>query len=354
MYELIRKIFLSPFALLYGTGVSIRNYLYQNGILQSAKFDLPIISVGNLTVGGTGKTPHVEFLIRHLRKYLRIATLSRGYKRSLPGFLVVHPQHSAKQVGDEPIQFKRKFPDIMVAVSEDRVFAIPKMLMIDDQLKVVLLDDAFQHRSLSPGLNILLTEYGYPFFKDHLLPAGRLREQRSGVSRADIIVATKCPLKLTEEDRTTFIAELNPAPNQAVFFSYFVYGTPYHIFDGTNRLPLNKETDVLLISAIARPEYLVDYLEMATKSVLNMEFEDHHLFTNPDIGRLQDTFSRMDGEKKIIITTEKDAVRLYLHQDFLLKYQLPIYVLPVEVVFHFQENQKFQKTIEQFLLDFKV
>lgn len=345
---------LSPLAMLYGSGIYLRNYLYKNGILQSAKFDLPIISVGNLTVGGTGKTPHVEFLVRHLRQYLKVATLSRGYKRSLPGFLVVHPQHSAKQVGDEPIQFKRKFPDIMVAVSEDRVFAIPKMLMIDDELKVVVLDDAFQHRALSPGLNILLTEYGYPFFKDYLLPAGRLREHRSGVSRADVIIASKCPIKFTEADRKEFLGQLKPEPHQAVYFSYFVYGTPYHLFDGMNRLVLNKEIDVLLISAVARPEYLVDYLEMSTKSVLNMEYADHHLFTKPDIGRLFETFEKMDGENKIIITTEKDAVRLYLHQEFIHKHQLPVYVLPVEVVFHFNEDQKFQKYIEQFLLDFKI
>ncbi len=354
MYELIRKIFLSPLALLYGISVYLRNRLYHYGLLQSAKFDLPIISVGNLTVGGTGKTPHVEFLIRHLRKYLKVATLSRGYKRSLPGFIAVHPQHTARQVGDEPIQFKRKFPDIMVAVSEDRVFAIPKMLMIDDQLKVVVLDDAFQHRAISPGLNILLTEFSYPFFKDYLLPAGRLREHRSGVSRADMIIATKCPLKLSEDDRKTFLKQLKPTRNQSVFFSYFMYGTPYHLFDGNNRLSLDKQTDVLLISAIARPEYLVDYLEIETKSVLNIEFEDHHLFTKPDMGRLQNTFSEMDGSNKIIITTEKDAVRLYLHQEFLLQYQLPIYVLPVEVVFHFNEDQKFKKTIEEFLLGFKV
>jgi tetraacyldisaccharide 4'-kinase len=195
------KILMAPFSLLYGIGVSLRNTFYKTGVLKSISFNLPIISVGNLSVGGAGKTPHIEYLIRLLKDYLNVATVSRGYKRKTKGFLFVKPKMNAEQVGDEPLQFKRKFQDVAVTVSESRTFAIPEILGEHPDTQVVLLDDAFQHRSIKPGLNILLTEFSKPFTKDFLLPSGRLREWRSAYQRADVVVVSKCPREVTQEEK---------------------------------------------------------------------------------------------------------------------------------------------------------
>ncbi len=354
MRETILKIILAPLSILYGIGVYINNLAYKYGLLQSTKFDIPTICIGNLTIGGAGKTPHVEFLIRYLRQYIKVATLSRGYKRKIPGFLVVEAGNNAAEVGDEPIQFKRKYRDVMVAVSEDRTFAIPKMLMHQPRLQAVLLDDAFQHQALEAGMNILLTEYAYPFMRDYPLPSGRLRDLRSSYKRADIIVASKCPVIFTEQDRAEFIEEVNLLDHQEIFFSYYRYGHPYYLFNGSQRFALSEDLDVLLVSGIAKPEYLVDYLETVCNAIHNMEFADHHFFSNSDVGRIKGRFTDISSNKKVIITTEKDAVRLDLHREYLLENKLPVFVLPIEVNFHFNEGDKFRSSIKDFLLDFKV
>lgn len=348
------KILLAPFSLLYGIGVSIRNGLYNRGLLKGVEFNVPVISVGNLSVGGAGKSPHIEYLIRLLKDYIDVATLSRGYRRKTKGFLTVHPGMTAEQVGDEPLQFKRKFPDIRVTVSESRTFAIPKIMMDNPDTKAVLLDDAFQHRSVKPGLNILLTEYSRPFTKDFLLPSGRLREWRSAYERADTIIVTKCPLSITEEDKTKMIEEINPLSHQRIYFSYYGYQQPYFILNPLYKLALNKEMDVLLISAIARTDYLVSYLKEQVNSVRVREYEDHHYFTKYDVGQLKADFDRMESDKKVIITTEKDAMRLELHRPYIIQNRMPIWAIPVEVKFHFDEGLLFDEDIRQFLLNFKA
>ena len=206
--ETLAKILLFPFSLLYGFGVNMRNFFYQTKMLRSVSFDVPVISVGNLSVGGAGKTPHIEYLIELLRPYLHVATLSRGYKRKTEGFIAVLPEHSAIQVGDEPLQYKRKYQDVFVTVSENRAFGIPKLMMQKPDTQVILLDDAFQHRAVKPGLNILLTEYSNLYTRDFLLPMGRLREWSGAAKRADTIVVTKCPFSLTAEDKQQIIKEL--------------------------------------------------------------------------------------------------------------------------------------------------
>lgn len=339
---------------MYGLGVSLRNFAYNYGLLRGVDFNLPTISVGNLTVGGAGKTPHIEYLIRTLKDYIEVATLSRGYGRSTKGFLFVNPNNTAEEVGDEPLQFKRKFPDIMVSVSENRTFAIPQLIMEKQNLQAVLLDDAFQHRSINPGLNILLTEYEYPYTKDFLLPTGRLREWPSGAERADLIVVSKCPPNLTAKDRRRMIDELKPLRYQKIFFSYYKYQKPYYIFNPIYRAPLNPELNILLISAIARTEYLVDYLEEEVKSVSLLQFEDHHYFTNYDISQLKRNFELIKDSNKIILTTEKDAMRLELHRPFLLEHKLPVFVLPTEVAFHDEDGTQFNQAIQQFLLNFRA
>ncbi|MEM6316968.1 MAG: tetraacyldisaccharide 4'-kinase [Bacteroidota bacterium] len=348
------QILLMPFSLLYGLGVSLRNIAYKYNLLKGVAFNLPVISVGNLTVGGAGKTPHIEYLIRLLKDYINIATLSRGYGRKTKGFLLVRPNHNSEEVGDEPLQFRRKFPDIMVSVSENRTFAVPQLLIEQPDLQAVLLDDAFQHRSIDPGLNILLTEYQHPYTKDFLLPSGRLREWSAAAERADIIIVSKCPRELSDADRQQMNEELAPRKYQQLFFSYYTYQKPYYLFNPIYRAPLNEELNILLISAIARTDYLVNYLEEEVNHVRVLQYEDHHYFTNYDISHLKRNFEEIEENNKIILTTEKDAMRLELHRDYLLEHKLPIFVLPVEVAFHQNDGTAFNHLVQQFLLNFKV
>lgn len=350
----IVKILLAPFSLLYGMIMSLRDFFYRKGLLKSVEFNLPVISVGNLSVGGAGKTPHIEYIILLLRDYINLATLSRGYRRKSRGYLEVQPRMTAEQVGDEPLQFKRKFPEVMVTVSESRSFGIPQIVSQKPDTQLILLDDAFQHRSVKPGLNVLLTEYSHPFTRDYLLPSGRLREWRSGYERADVIVVSKCPKELTEAQREAFIAEINPLPHQQVYFSYYRYFRPYYIFDGRYRANLQADWDVLLISAIARTEYLTDYLSEKVGTVRSLEFEDHHYFTKSDMADLKRAYNELTSPKKIIITTEKDAMRMEAHRDFLVEERLPIFALPLQVQFHFNQGVDFDQQIKDFLLNFKV
>ena len=350
----IAQILLAPFSILYGLGVSMRDFFYRQGLLKAVAFDVPVISVGNLSIGGAGKTPHIEYLIRLLQPYLNVATLSRGYKRNTKGFLIVQPQHNAKIVGDEPLQFKRKFRNLLVVVAENRTFAVPKILMEKPNTQAILLDDAFQHRSISPGLNILLTEYNSPFTEDYLLPSGRLREWRKAYERADVVIISKCPPQITEEERTFYKKEINPLPHQRMYFSYYNYAQPYYILDGRYRAVLNKDVDVLLICAIAKTDYLLEYLEPQVNTVKVLEYEDHHYFSKFDVSHLETNFKSINSKKKLILTTEKDATRLELHHPFLRSQQLPVFALPVEVKFHFDEEKKFNDDVKDFLLNFKV
>jgi len=350
----LARILFMPFAILYGIGVEIRNFLYKKKVLKGVSFDIPIISVGNLAVGGAGKTPHIEYLIMLLKPYIDIATVSRGYKRKTKGYVEVQAGHNAEQVGDEPLQYKRKYRDILVSVAENRTFAIPKLMMANENLQTVLLDDAFQHRAIVPGLNILLTEHDYLFTRDFLLPVGRLREWKSGYHRADIIIVSKCPPTVSPKQRAQITKEIAPLSFQKIFFSYYKYAKPYYLFNGAQRIQLREDVDVLLICAIAKTDYLTDYLEAQVQSLKTLEYEDHRYFTDFDVSNLMRHYNAMPGTKKIILTTEKDAMRLELHRKFLIDNKLPIFVLPIQVAFHFEEGQKFDAEIKQFLQDFKV
>lgn len=352
--SILAKILLAPISLLYGLGVSLRDFFYRQGLLKSIEFNLPVISVGNLSVGGAGKTPHIEYLIRLMHEYLNVATLSRGYKRKTRGYIELHPAMTAEQGGDEPLQFKRKFPNVMTVVSENRAFAIPKILMSRPDIELVLLDDAFQHRSVKPGLNILLTEFNHPFTDDYLLPSGRLREWRSAYERADVIVVTKCPPTVTAEDKQRFRDLIKPFPHQKLFFSYYGYDPSYYIFNPKYKAILQPDWDVLLISAIARTDYLLDYLNSKVNSVKVLEYEDHHLFDRFDMANLKARFEDMESDKKIIITTEKDAMRLELHKKFIVDSKLPIFALPAKVNFHYDEGEEFDETVREFIKNFKV
>lgn len=351
--SIIIRLLLLPFSLLYGLVVTIRNYFYDKDIMSSTNFSLPVISVGNLSVGGSGKTPHIEYLIRLLKNHINIGTLSRGYKRKTSGYLQIFQQTKPKDSGDEPLQFKRKFPDIMVAVSESRDIGIISMVRDQPNLQTILLDDAFQHRAVNPHLNILLTEYNRPFYDDFYLPSGRLRESKSGYKRADIIVVTKCPELITPIEREEIIKKINPHQGQQVFFSKFKYAKPYYLFDPKYIFNINTEFQVLLLSAIANTDYLIQYLEPKVSEIVQMEFPDHYDFTPNDIGNMLTYFNRMHKQKKVIITTEKDAMRLNEHKEFLVKNNLPVFVLPIEVEFLENDASLFNKAIQDSLLSFE-
>jgi tetraacyldisaccharide 4'-kinase len=351
--DIVIRILLLPFALLYGLGVGLRNLLYRIGILRSVRFDLPVISVGNLSVGGAGKSPHIEYLVRWLNQFLEVAVLSRGYGRNTSGYRPVTVIDNAEMVGDEPLQFKRKFPEVPIAVSESRALGVPELVKRNPETQCVLLDDAFQHLAVTPGLNILLTEFARPFTRDWLLPSGRLREGRYNYRRADLIVVTKCPPELSLQERQKMILEIDPFPRQQVFFSRYRYGTPYDLLRPDQRRPLDLDTDVLLMSAIANTDYLLKHLAASVKSAQTLEFEDHHFFKEDELRDMLRRFERLPGRNKIILTTEKDAMRLELHQDFFWKNTLPVFVLPVEVEFCDADEAAFQEAVKQMLLDFK-
>ncbi len=352
--DILIRILLLPLALLYGLSIGVRNLFYRIGVLRSVRFDLPVISIGNLSVGGAGKSPHIEYLLRWLDQHINVAVLSRGYGRKTEGYRQVSVIDTAEEAGDEPMQFKRKFPGLPISVSESRALGVPELVKRNPDTHCVLLDDAFQHLAVTPGLNILLTEFDRPFTRDWLLPSGRLREWRAGFRRADIVVVTKCPPELSAKQRQDMLREIDAYPRQRVYFSRYRYADPYDLLRPDVRRPLDRQTDVLLLSAIANTDYLMKYLAGELRSVQTLEFEDHHYYQETDLIQLERRFKSLDSLNKIILTTEKDAMRLELHQEFLWKNQLPLFVLPVEVQFCDQDEAAFQADVRKFLMEFKV
>ncbi len=351
--NIFARILLWPFSVLYGIAITSRNLLYDIGIVKSTSFSIPIINVGNLSIGGAGKTPHVEYLLSSLMPYMNLAVLSRGYKRKTKGFRFASDADDASTIGDEPYLYYRKYPEVTVTVGESRTVAIPEMLKYKPDIQAVVLDDAFQHRSISPHLNILLTTFDAPFTRDSLLPAGRLREYRNGYSRAHIIIVTKCPEYLSSEDAENMVNELKPYPEQKVFFSRYEYNTLYGLFDTQSRLTLSEDMDVILISAIADTEYLHTYLENNVRNVYNLEYEDHHIFSEDEIDYLEKVFMETESENKIIITTEKDASRLSMLYTHIKKKSLPIFVLPIQVKIMMDGEKEFDGLVKASLLNFK-
>jgi len=351
--SILGKILMAPFALLYGLSIGIRNTLYQSELVKSTKFSLPVISIGNLSIGGAGKTPHIEYLIRLLSPYINVATLSRGYKRKTKGFRFVRPADNVLDAGDEPLMYARKHRGIVVAVGESRAIAIPQIVAKYPDLQAILLDDAFQHRAIKPALNILLTTWDEPFTRDFLLPSGRLREWRSAYARADVIIVSKCPPQLSFEDRALMTQEIKPLAHQKIYFSYYQYGYPYNFYNPRQQIKLDEELDVILISAIANTNYLLTYLENEVQDIHHMNYEDHHLFSDLDIDYIDTVFKNREAKRKIILTTEKDAMRLDLHRKKLNELNIPIYVLPMQVRFHGEDQERFDEDIKAFLLKFK-
>ena len=322
----LRKI-LKPLSVLYGEVTNLRNKAYDKNIIQVTAFDFPVISVGNLSTGGTGKTPQVEYLIRLLQKDYRVAVLSRGYKRKSKGFIIAGKDATAEQIGDEPMQYFLKFPEIMVAVDANRINGIDQLRAQEPKPDVIILDDAFQHRSVKAGLNILLTTFDKPYSKDEVLPSGDLREKRSGAKRAEVIVLTKCPEHLSEKDQFEKAKELNPELYQTVFFSAITYDRDVLSEKDTININDLKDYKVLLVTGIAKTDPLVNFLISKGCAIKHLRFSDHHQFSNNDIKRISDEFSDLNEKRKIILTTEKDYVRTPEFSG------LNVYYLPIQTKF---------------------
>ncbi|MFV5684387.1 tetraacyldisaccharide 4'-kinase [Flavobacterium sp. GB2R13] len=328
---LLRKI-LFPFAVLYGLITSIRNFLFDKSILKSYSFDLPIIAVGNLSVGGTGKTPQIEYLIRLLSDKYKIATLSRGYKRQSEGFILADANSNAAILGDEPFQFYQKFPNIQVAVDANRKNGIEQLLGRQEKPEMILLDDAFQHRKVKAGFYILLTSYGDLYSDDFILPTGNLRESRSGAKRANIIIVTKCPFPLSLDEQKEIKNKLKLSTSQELYFTYIDYDDC--IFSENTKIKVDeiKSLDKVLLAGIAKPEPFFTFLKNTNDACLS--FPDHHNFTDKDILEIKNI-----AQKSLIITTEKDYVRL--------KGSLPseqLFYLPIKSSF-ISGSENFDKTI---------
>jgi tetraacyldisaccharide 4'-kinase len=329
--NLLRKI-LFPFAFLYGFITNTRNFLYDKGILKTYSFDVPVIAVGNLSVGGTGKTPQIEYLIRLLSPKYKVATLSRGYKRQSKGFILANSNSNPEILGDEPFQFYSKFKNIQVAVDADRRNGIEQLLSQEERPDIFLLDDAFQHRKVKAGSYILLTSYGDLYSDDFMLPTGNLRESRSGAQRANVVIVTKCPSDLSLDEQNKIKNQLQLDYNQLLYFSYIDYDDSVYSEEKTMRVSEIKNVDKLLLAGIAKPNPFFAYLQSENDEKL--VFQDHHHFTEKDINEI-----KYKSQNKIIITTEKDFVRL--------KGSIPkekLFYLPIRCSF-ISESENFDKSI---------
>lgn len=352
--ELIR-ILLLPFAALYGVVIRIRNAFFNWGIFKQVSFNLPVISVGNLCAGGSGKTPMVEYLIRLLNRRYRIATLSRGYKRKTNGFLMADEASTSSQIGDEPLQYFRKFNSIIVAVDENRRRGIRNLLNIGDPPEVILLDDAFQHRKVKPGLSILVTDYFKTYVHDQMLPAGRLREPVSGAARAQIIVVTKSPRIFSPILRRQIIEELNPAPHQQLFFSYLNYLGLEPVFPGIPAFSLKEQrpSAIIMVTGIANPSPMEEYLRSVCNELIMIPFPDHHHFEPHDLAMIRQRFEDLHSRLKIMVTTEKDAMRLRDGKSETILKNLPLYYLAMQHEFHKEDKEKFDACILDYMAAFQ-
>ena len=341
------RLLLYPFALMYGAIVWIRNRGYDAKFFSSISFSLPVITVGNLSTGGTGKTPHVEYLIRLLQYRFRVATMSRGYKRHTQGFLVADANSNALRIGDEPMQYHMKYPELVVSVAEERMIGIPALLQRRPDVDVILLDDAYQHRSVKAGLTILITDYSRPFYKDHILPFGRLRESRSAYKRANIIIMSKCPMDMSLAQAKEIEAHINPLPYQQVFFTGIHYDKPYDFI--TNEAVYFSDKNIILVCGIARPEPLISYLKNNAADIHTLTYADHHYFVTPDLEEIKSAYENWDVPNKIIVTTEKDAARLHLHFDKLKEWDITIAVLPIAVTILFNKGNIFDEAVLKYV-----
>jgi len=347
----IIKLLLQPLSILYGSILYIRNKLYDWSLFKSQQFKLPIISVGNLTLGGTGKTPHTEYLIRLLQDKHNLTTLSRGYKRKTKGFYLAQNNTTVSEIGDEPLQYKVKFNKINVAVDEKRVHGVQQILKKIPKTDLILLDDAFQHRAISPGMSILITEYNNLYIDDQVIPSGKLREWKKGSERADIIIVSKTPSNLTQSEKNKIYSKLKPKPYQKIYFSFTKYKllTPFSKSAKDFKNKISKKSSILLLTGIAKPTPLFNSLKKEYSKINHVQFSDHHNYTNTDIELIIKKFKEINGNNKFIISTEKDIMRLSLPQILNQLQDIPIFYIPIEICFHGNDKIEFDEQIIKYV-----
>ncbi len=340
------KILLYPFALLYGLVISFRHLLFNIGIIPSRSYNVPVIGVGNISIGGTGKTPHTEYLVRLLQKEFRTAILSRGYLRKSKGFVLADETSSFNDIGDEPMQYLHKFShQVHVAVDKDRCRGVEKLLELEIAPEVIILDDALQHRFIRSGLNLLLTDYRQLYADDFLFPSGRLRDLKTVAKRADIIIVTKTEKILSPLVKKLIEKKLAPKPHQKLYFSYLEYGTPVSI-PSLEKVKIEKQySSIILFTGIANSYPLKDNLRYRCRELITLDFPDHHNYTKKDILFIRKTWDEQYSRRKLMVTTEKDAMRLINSPYLRLLKDLPIVYLPIKVKFHGQGEKKFNKQI---------
>ena len=351
--ETLRKYLLLPLSKIYGFGVAVRNKLYDIGWLKQNSFDIPIITIGNIAVGGTGKTPHTEYIVRMLRHNYNIGILSRGYKRKTKGFVLATPHTTPRDIGDEPYQMYQKFGrNIMVAVCENRTFGIEKMLEINPDLNLIVLDDGFQHRRVRADVSILLTEFQKPYYNDNLLPYGNLRESKKGIVRADLILVTKCPVDAPPIEYRIIQSNLNHIPDQGPFFTRYRYESPRPLFPSSvqkESIPkledLTPYDKILMVCGIANPKPFHEYIKSFDASVKVCLFEDHHDFTRKDMESILNDFMSLPKGRRYIFTTEKDAVRLLNNPYFPHQLKPYTFFIPVRVAIDETQELKLRNSI---------
>ena len=352
---------LLPLSRLYGFAVNFRNWLFNRNILKQRKFDIPVICVGNITVGGTGKTPHIEYLIRLLSPKYKVAVLSRGYKRKSRGFMIVETNSTVREVGDEPLQIKQKFPSTLVAVDRDRVNAIEKMSAFAEDIRpdVILLDDGFQHRHVQPSLSVLLVDSNRPVFEDELLPAGMLREPLIGKDRASIVLVTKCPPEMQPIDFRIYSNGLNLYPFQKLYFTSLDYDVLKPVFPDFQEEQLQldelRKKHLFLVTGIASPTPLVEKLEHKTYNLYTKFFSDHHNFSRDDIRSILEMVKSVEDENKVVLTTEKDAVRFRGLKNMPEELKNILYYIPVRITFvNNKERHSFNKKVLEHVRNYQT
>ena len=340
------RYLLLPFSWIYGLIIILRNYFYDSGIFKSTSFNFPVVVIGNLEVGGAGKSPMTEFLIHLLKPKYKIATLSRGYGRETKGFFYADKNSTAKTVGDEPLQFKQKFPDVTVAVCESRVEGVEKLQENHD---LILLDDAYQHRALKPGFSILLFDYSKINQNHFMLPAGNYREPFSGRKRADILVISKCPPGLSAENQQQMLKKVKLKEGQQLFFTSIVYFPFRNITTSAHTVFIDQKTTLFVLTGIANPKPLLQHLRKQSALIVHHKYPDHHQFTCKNISKLAEDFNACAADKKMIITTEKDAQRLQEPALQKLLASLPVFVAPIGISFLNDAEQAFKQLIENYV-----
>jgi tetraacyldisaccharide 4'-kinase len=350
-----RNIFLYPVSLVYGFITGFRNFLYDSGIFNSTEFAIPVICVGNITVGGTGKTPHTEYLVDLLGKYFKVATLSRGYKRKTRDFRIASPSSRISEIGDEPMQIHRKYPDTLVTVDRKRVHGVRKIMEADAETEVIILDDGFQHRSITPGFSILLSDFERPYLTDHMLPYGNLRESKTNIRRADILLITKCPENLTPLQRRLIVKDVNKAPYQNLYFTTLSYKAPLPLFgekeSGRSPLVMSECSDkeLILITGIANPQPFKEYLKKFFKEITHFSYSDHYSFKEKDIIDISAAFDKLSSHSKFLFTTEKDAVRLQEFTNIADHIKAAFYYIPVGIDFLNDDKNEFDNLIVDYV-----